>query len=140
MPITGAFRNHDVDGFFGGVMAVVQPEYAFTPHVSFVADLGAGLYGVDAEARSITSLHPPLSFNDSDGTLGFRARAKGGFRFNATDAISLTLFGGIDWWSDVPVADQRRFFGPPGPPPSVKFVDLVELKAGATLTVVLGGP
>lgn len=140
-PIFG-FRNHDVDGFFGGVMAVVQPEYAFTPALSFVANLGAGLYGVDAEARSITNIGPPLTFNDSEGTVGFRARAKGGLRLKATDAISLTLFGGVDYWSDVPVADQTRgsFIIGPDPLPELKFTDLVELKAGLTLTVLLGGP
>ena len=107
-PNAGQFRNHDVDGFFAGVMAVVQPEYAFTPALSFVADLGAGLYGVDAEARSFTNVGVPTNVNDSEGKLGVRARAKGGLRFNATDTISLTLFGGSTGGATCPWRTSRN--------------------------------
>ena len=134
------FRNHDVDGFFAGVMAVVQPEYAVSPVFSLVGDFGAGLYALGAEARSISNFSTVQIFNDSDGTVGIRARAKGGLKIRAGDMVSITLFGGVDWWSDVPVADQQRFVSPPNTLPEVKFNDLVELKAGVNLTILLGGP
>lgn len=136
----GQLRSHDVDAFFAGVMAMVQPEYSITPTISAIADLSVGLYAVDAEARSRAVFIGTTRFNDSDGTVGFRTRAKGGLRFEATDMVSLTLFGGVDYWSDVPVADQKGIFGNPARLPNLKFKDLVELKAGLSLTVLLGGP
>ena len=136
----GPFRNHDVDGFFFGAMAVVQPEYMLTPSLSLVADLGAGIYGVNADARSIANVvFGVRRFNDSEATVGFRGRANGGLRFNATDSVSITLYGGVDYWSDVPVANQDRRFGAPAFLPAVKFKDLVELEAGIALTFLLGG-
>lgn len=137
----GNFRTHDVDALFYGAMVVVQPEFAITPSLSLVGDLGVGLYGVDADVDSRSFVAATaLTFADEDSTVGFRGRANGGLKFNATDSISLTVFGGVDFWSDVPVANQRRTqIIAPGVPPRTKFTDLVELKAGLSLTFVFGG-
>jgi hypothetical protein len=132
------FRTHEVDALFYGAMAVLQPEYAVTEMVSLVADFGAGVYGVNAEAASATNIGAPLTFNDSGGAFGFRGRATGGIRLRALDGLVVTAFGGIDYWSDVPFADQSAVTF--GQLPTVAFDDLVELKAGLMLTWALGPP
>jgi hypothetical protein len=134
------FRTHDVDALFYGAMAVLQPEFNITPAFSVVADLGAGVYGVSAEADSANNIGPPVTFNDSDSMVGFRGRAMGGLRWQMMDGVSVTAFGGVDYWSDAPFADQSANIVPAGGSlPTVAFDDLVELKAGLMLTWALGG-
>jgi hypothetical protein len=131
-------RSHEVNALFYGVMAVLQPEFAVTPMMSVVADLGAGMYGVNADADSATNLNAPLTFNDTGGAFGFRGRALGGLRFHVFEALAVTAFGGVDYWSDVPFADQSSV-ALSGQLPTVAFGELVELKAGLMLTWALGG-
>jgi hypothetical protein len=132
------FRTHEVDALFYGAMAVLQPEFTITPAFSVVADLGAGIYGVNADADSATNLGAPATFNDSGSTVGFRGRAMGGLRWHMMDGVSVTAFGGVDYWSDAPFANQTSIAAASGPLPTVAFDDLVELKAGLMLTWALG--
>ena len=131
------FRTHEVDALFYGAMAVLQPEFAITPAFSVVADLGAGAYGVSADADSANNFVGPPTFNDSGSTVGFRGRAMGGLRWHMMEGVSVTAFGGIDYWSDAPFANQSSV-GASGQLPTVAFDDLVELKAGLMLTWALG--
>ena len=134
----GRFRKHDVDGLFIGGMASVQPEFEITPELSFVAELGAGIYNVSADAQSTVNFSAPRVFNDSEDAVGFRAKAKGGLQFQLNDSLSLSVFGGVDYWSDIPVANQVQARGVPNDPlPTLKFNSLVELQAGISLTFLL---
>ena len=62
---------------------------------------------------------------------------KGGIDFPAlSQAFTLPLFGGFEYWSDTPIANY------PEVPGTTAFVDRTELfavKAGITATVALGG-
>lgn len=138
-------RDADVDAWFLGVLAGVDPEFRINESVTLVGSLAAGLYFVDADGKFSSSSAPDFpefnqSLSDGEDTIGFRGRAQGAVKFALTQSALVSLFAGVDYWSDVPVAfmpDNIPRFSTPQPAAHVDMEDVVEVKAGARLTIAL---
>lgn len=135
-------RDADVDSWFLGFMAGVDPEFQVSPRVKLVASLAAGLYYVDADGDFTSSSNTLTVYNqsvsDDDDAIGFRGRAQGAVKFAVTQAAIVSLFAGVDYWSDVPTADLPSATATAVQPAAkVDMDDALEVKAGARLTIAL---
>ncbi len=137
-------REGDVDAWFLGFMAGVDPELQVSQSVKLVASLAAGLYYVDADGKFRSTANNfalfNQSFSDDEDAIGFRGRAQGAIKFALTQAAIVSLFAGVDYWSDVPVAHMPNNIGAITTPQGAAHVDMedaVEVKAGARLTIAL---
>ena len=137
-------REGDVDAWFLGFMAGVDPELHVSQSVKLVASLAAGLYYVDADGKFRSTANNfalfNQSFNDDEDAIGFRGRAQGAIKFALTQAAIVSLFAGVDYWSDVPVAYMPNNIGAITTPQGAAHVDMedvVEVKGGARLTIAL---
>ncbi len=135
-------RDADVDAWFLGVMAGVDPEFQMSQSVKLVASLAAGLYYVNADGDFTSSSNNLPVYNqsvsDDDDGIGFRGRAQGAIKFAVTQAAIVSLFAGVDYWSDVPTAALPSATAAAVQSASkVDMEDAVEVKAGARLAIAL---
>lgn len=132
---TGAtFFSADIDANYYGVMGVLEPELQLTDQFSVVLRLAGGFYAYDFDGQFSGVVGATV--NDSENGIGARAEAVGGLKMFLTEAFSLTLFGGVEYWSETPIANYPEALG------TTAFVDRTELfavKAGVMATVAFGG-
>ncbi|MCZ6772811.1 MAG: hypothetical protein O7G83_12670 [Proteobacteria bacterium] len=135
----GGIRSADINSWFYGLMLAVQPEVSLGARLSLVADLGAGVYLVDGDGKfSSTPVVVTTTISDNKQKLGFRGRAMIGLKLAHEAGVTTTLFGGIDYWNNVPFANMPsiatgNFLS------HVGFDQLIELKAGARVTIPFAG-
>lgn len=139
-------RNGSVETWMYGAVIAVEPEFWLTPGVAFVGRLGAGLYGYDSDAdfRSYSiGLPSPDPFrasaSDGDSGIGFRGQLGAGLKFKLGAAAFLETFAEADYFSDVATAQFSNSDPADGTPSRIEMDDLWELKAGARVTIGLGG-
>lgn len=139
-------REGEVDTWMYGVMSAVEPEIWITQGVAFVARLGVGIYGYDAEGdfRSFTTGLPPpdpvlASASDSSTGVGFRGLLGAGLKFRLGALVNLETFAEADYFSDVGTAQMPTNTSASGVAASVGTDDLWEVRTGARVTIGLGG-
>jgi hypothetical protein len=139
-------KDASVDTWMYGVVLAMEPEVALTSQVSFVGRLGAGIYGWSAGGayHSYSTLPKPDPFaaalSDSDSGVGFRGQLGAGLKFKLGPAMNLETFAEADYFSDTGTA--RLSNAQPGDitQSHTGSTDLWDLRAGARVTIGLGGP
>lgn len=128
-------RSSDVDGLYIGALVALQPEFDLGAGLSFVGDFGVGFYVVDARGTIQSSFGPVTRVSDKRTDLGFRGRLGGALKAQLAGGVTASLFGTVDYWSDTPVVAPQVFMVPA----NLALEGLTEAKAGARLTIALGG-
>ncbi len=138
--VGGAFasRNAKVDGWYYGAMVALQPEFQLGNGLSFATDFAAGLYVLDGSGRFSDNFGITQAVSDSRTDVGFRGRLGGALKAAVASGITASLFGVVDYWSDTGFADMP-IGAAPVRPARVGLDGLTEAKAGARLTIALGG-
>ncbi len=138
-------RNAEVKSRLYGALVALEPEIAVTPGVSLVGRVGAGIYGyrVHGSFHSQSSNPAPDPFAadllDSDSGVGFRGQLGAGLKFKLWQGARLETFVEADYFSDIGTATLADNDPAAATSSIVSTDDLWELKAGARLTVGLGG-
>ena len=115
-------------------MGVLEPELQISNMVSVVARLAGGIYAYDFDGTLDTRGSLPVA--DDTGGVAARAEAALGLKLYFSSAFSLTVFGGIDYWSETPIPNFPEVVG------TVAFVDrtdMLKVKAGVMATIAFGG-
>jgi hypothetical protein len=106
-------RTTDIDSDSFGAMLAVEGQVPVAQNVFLVGRGSGGLYYLDSDAKFSDkfNLFGPLSHSvkDDDSFGGYRLGAEAGLRFEATSTAWFTLFGAVDYLSDVPIADLPRY-------------------------------
>lgn len=144
--VCGLQRSADVDTWMYGTMLVAEPEYKLQPGISIVTRLGAGiyLYDTDGEFRSSSSSKTSpdpfkAAVDDSDDGVGFRGALGAGLKFVLGPGALLETYAEADYFSDIGVARFSNSNPTDGTPSQVDTDSLWELRAGARVTIGLGG-
>lgn len=135
----------DLDWQFFGLLLGTDATVPVTAGLDLILRGAAGFYHFDADADFV-STSTTLSFNqqtsDSDNDFGFRGKLSAELRAKLTEGMTVSLFGGIDYWSDIPYAklpDSTPPFNVVRVPSHIDTDDVVDFKAGIKVTVSLDG-
>ena len=79
---------------------------------------------------------PSSALTDRDSGVGFRGQASLGLNFALSESVVASLFGALDYWSDMPFA-KTQVPNQPGVPASLGDDDAIDLRAGVKLTLHL---
>ena len=135
--------NSDIDWWFLGVL--VGTEYTLPLGVGFDLVVGGagGIYAYDADADfdTTSNVGAARSASDTDSDVGFRARASVALRTTLGEGVQVSVFGGLDYWSDLPYSKlpDPSAFVPQQSPAHIATDDVLDLKAGIRLTMFLDG-
>ncbi len=104
--------------------------------------IAGAIYDADGDFDSANLIvGPTLSTNaarDSETDIGFRGKASLALRANLGDRVQVSVFGGIDNWSDVPYSKLPNPTSFPAQSPAhIATDDVLDLKAGIKLTLFL---
>lgn len=124
----------DIDAEYYGAMALIEPEFRVSEMFGIVARLAGGFYAYDVDGKFSGFFTTTLS--DSLDGIGGRVEGMLGLKTYLSSAFTITLFGGVDYWSDTPHADWTQTLGVPT---TLGKDDMVRLMAGVTATVAFGG-
>ena len=133
-------REGNIDAYFLGVLAGVDPEMPLSETLTLVGSFSGGIYYYHGEGDFRSSANTFAAFNESfDDTkegVGFRGRAMLALRHMISPGMSISLFGGIDFWSDVPYANLP-VNTVNTQPAKVRSSDEFDVKAGVRVTISL---
>ncbi|MGL4396125.1 MAG: hypothetical protein ACRCS9_06275 [Hyphomicrobium sp.] len=138
-------RTAGVDTWMYGVMFAVEPEWKLSDGIALVTRAGVGVYGYDADGtfRSFsdkTAGDPfAASLSDDDSGIGFRGQLGVALKFLLGLNTHIETFAEADYFSDVGTAGLADNNPAAASSSSVETDDLWELRAGARLTIGLGG-
>lgn len=136
----------DLDWLFSGLMLGTNVNLPLSTNVALIISGAAGVYYFDADADFVTTASiafPTGQSSDDENGFGFRGQLFGEVRSKLGGGMSLSVFGGVDYWSDAPSTrltnPDLTLFAPPLTN-RIETDDIVDLKAGAKITISLDGP
>lgn len=137
----------DLDWYFSGAMLGTDFKVPISTNVDFIIKGAAGIYYFDADAdfRSTISIMGAVTQGnnkDKKDGFGFRGQLFAEVRSKLGAGMSLSLFGGVDYLSDVPYSslpDTDPSLASPSRVTSIDTDDVVDLKVGAKITISLNG-
>lgn len=135
----------DIDWHFAGLMLGGKKALPIGSGFEFVFGAAGGVYVYDAKGDfntvSTAPAFPANSARDSDSDVGFRGKAKLELRAVVSERVQVSLFGEVDYWSDVPHAklpDPTGFNGQP--PAHISKDDMLDVNAGVKVSFALYTP
>jgi hypothetical protein len=132
-------RSGDVDTTMYGILIAAEPEVWLTSDVAFVARIGVGIYGYDADGDFSSSDNLNGFFaaavSDGDSGVGFRGLLGAGLKFRLSSTANLETFAEADYFSDVGTASMPINLPGVSAAAHTDTTDLWELRAGARLTI-----
>ncbi len=147
IPGAGIFdtSKSDLDWQFYGLLLGTDATIPVSTSLDLILRGAAGIYYFDADADFVsTSDFASRNFqtSDSDNDFGFRGKLSAELRAKLSQDIVVSLFGGVDYWSDVPyseLTDSSTFLFSTGVPAHIDTDDVLDVKAGIKVTVSLDG-
>lgn len=136
----GLVNNLALDAWYFGTMAAIQPEFKLGNGLTFATEFAAGVYVVDSDGAFTDNFGTGNgSISDSRTSAGFRGRLGGALKASLANNITASVFGVVNYWSDVAhvvMADRNGAFGVPT---RIGSQGATEAKVGARLTIAFGG-
>ena len=128
--VTPATTNSDLDWWFAGLMIGGEHVTPLGTGTEVIFNASGGLYYHNSSVDILSIVPAVFTASDSDSGFGFRSKASIEFRRTLSETVQLSVFGGVDYWSETPFTLL--------PDPSISLLQPVGIDTGSTLDYKAG--